>query len=136
MIVACATDDGELFVSRHFGDASHYDLYEWCHDRFTYVTTIVNTSEAEKEHADPKKAKHIMDLLLEAHVDVGLSKHFGPNIKRVKERLVPVLVATDVIEEGLAEVQKHFEEVVEAIARQTDRIYLDLRPKSCEKSFK
>lgn len=129
MIVACATDDGKFFVSRHFGDAKNYDIYQWRDDGFKYIETIVNTSEEENEHADPKKAKHIMDLLKAANVDVGLTKTFGPNIKRVKELLLPVIVDSDSIEHGLVELQKHLKDVETAIQLTEKRIYIDLRNK-------
>ncbi|MDY0234774.1 MAG: NifB/NifX family molybdenum-iron cluster-binding protein [Gudongella sp.] len=129
MIIACASDDGKSFVSRHFGDAQQYKIYEWSNNKFNYLKTITNTSEEENGHADPKKAKYIMEMLLKADVDVGLAKNFGPNIKRVKEKLVPVLVSTNEIEKGLAEVEKHFKEVLEATLLSENRIYVDLRQK-------
>lgn len=127
MIVACATDDGKGFISRHFGDAQQYEIYQWNDNQFNYLKTISNTSEEEEGHADPKKAKHIMDLLLESNVDVGLTKVFGPNIKRIKLRLVPVLISTDDIEAGLAVLKDHFTEVSEAILLSENRKHIDLR---------
>jgi len=127
MIFACASDDGKNFVSRHFGDAQQYVLYEWSNDKFTYVRTITNTSEEEEGHADPKKAKSIMNLLLKANVSVGVNKNFGPNIKRVKEKLLPVLVSSDDIEEGLEVISNHIEEVRQATLLMENRIYLDFR---------
>lgn len=129
MIVACATDDGKAFISRHFGDADHYKLYQWKDNDFKYLKTITNTSEEEEGHADPKKAKHIMTLLLEENVDVGLTKVFGPNIKRIKLRLVPVLISDDDIEAGLERLKDHFVEVSEAILLSENRKHIDLRVK-------
>lgn len=129
MIIACATDDGKSFVSRHFGDAEQYEIYEWRNNQFDHLKTIVNTSEEEEGHADPKKAKNILNLLLEAKVDVGLTKIFGPNIKRIKERLVPVLVSSDDIEQGLAVLEAHLEVVSQAILLSENRKHIDLRIK-------
>lgn len=129
MIVACATDDGKNFMTRHFGDAEQFQIYEWNENQFNYVKTITNTSEEEEGHADPKKAKYIMDLLLEANVDVGLTKTFGPNIKRIKSRLVPVLISNDAIEAGLATLKDHITEISEAILLTENRKHIDLRIK-------
>ena len=129
MIVACATDDGKGFISRHFGDAKQYKIYQWNNNQFNYLKTITNNSEEEEGHADPKKAKHILELLLEANVDVGLTKNFGPNIKRIKLRLLPVLISDDDIEAGLATLKNHFTEVSEAILLSENRKHIDLRNK-------
>ena len=129
MIVACATDDGKNFIPRHFGDAKQFQIYEWNENQFNYVKTITNTSEEEDGHADPKKAKYIMDLLREANVDVGLNKTFGPNIKRIELSLVPVLISNDNIEDGLATLKDYFTEVSDAIVLIENRKHIDLRRK-------
>jgi len=91
MIVACATDDGINFVPRHFGDALMYNIYKVESDSISLINTIENTSEEEKQHADPKKAKGIVSILKEQNVDVALTKVFGPNIKRISKHLLPVI---------------------------------------------
>lgn len=127
MIIACATDDGKNFVKRHFGDAKKYLIYELKNGRFALTETILNTTEEEKMHADPKKAKGIVNLLVEKDVNVGLTKVFGPNIKRVKKHFVPVLVSVDSIEEGLSKVLKSSEKIIEAIELGDNREHIDLR---------
>jgi predicted Fe-Mo cluster-binding NifX family protein len=127
MIVACATDDGKNFMTRHFGDALQYRIYKWNGTDFNYIKTISNSSEEEEGHGDPKKAKQIMELLIEANVNVGLTKIFGPNINRIKSQFVPVLISTDNIESGLAILKKNIEEVSKAILLTENRIHIDLR---------
>ncbi len=127
MIIACATDDGKNFISRHFGDAEKYLIYELRDRQYVLTGTILNTTGEEEQHADPKKAKGIMNILAEKNVNVGLTKVFGPNIKRIKKHLVPVLVSVDSIEKGLAKVLEVSEKVIEAIDMGDKREHIDLR---------
>ncbi len=129
MIIACATDDNKKFIERHFGDAEYYDIYELKDGKFLLLETISNTTEDEAEgvHGDPKKAKGIMSLLAENHVNVGLAKVFGPNIKRIKKHMLPVLVSVDNIEEGLAKVLQESETIQKEIDAGEERGHIDLR---------
>jgi len=127
IIIACATDDGENFISRHFGDAEKYLIYELRDDHCVLTGTILNTTGEEEQHADPTKAKGIVGILAEKNVNVALTKVFGPNIKRIKKHLVPVLVSVDSIEKGLDKVLKASEKVIEAIDIGDKREHIDLR---------
>ena len=127
MIIACATDDGKNFISRHFGDAKKYLIYELRERQYVLTGTIMNTTSEEEQHADPKKAKGILGILAEKNVNVGLTKVFGPNIKRIKKHLVPVLVSVDSIEKGLAKVFEEREKVIKAIDIGDKREHIDLR---------
>jgi|SRR6056297_753386 len=114
MKIACATDDGINFISRHFGDANYYYIFELIDGDFVYVDKIRNNSEEEKQHADPVKAKSIVKLLKEQNVDVGLAKVFGPNILRIKNIITPVIVSVDDIQSGLMQLKKSYSQVKEA----------------------
>ncbi|MFO7886843.1 MAG: NifB/NifX family molybdenum-iron cluster-binding protein [Eubacteriales bacterium] len=114
MKIACATDDGINFISRHFGDANYYYIFELIDGDFVYVDKITNNSEEEKQHADPVKAKSIVKLLKEQNVDVGLAKVFGPNILRIKNIITPVIVSVDDIQSGLMQLKKSYSQVKEA----------------------
>jgi predicted Fe-Mo cluster-binding NifX family protein len=127
MIIACATDDGKQFISRHFGDANYYFIFKLEHNTFVHIDTVVNTTEEEKQHADPNKAKSIVDLLKEKNIDVAITKVFGPNIKRIKKHFVPVLVSVDDINSGLSRLKKSLELVNESIAMEINRQHIDLR---------
>ncbi|MBN2261229.1 MAG: dinitrogenase iron-molybdenum cofactor biosynthesis protein [Clostridiales bacterium] len=127
MIIACATDDGKKFIERHFGDADYYVIYELIDGKFVMIDRIVNTTEEEEQHADPVKAKGILDLLHEKNVQVGITKVFGPNIKRIKKHIVPVLVSSDDIEEGLKKVLENIESIRYQIELKDKRSHVDLR---------
>jgi predicted Fe-Mo cluster-binding NifX family protein len=129
MIIACATDDGEHFISRHFGDANYYYIFTFENGVFTHIDTVTNTTEKEQQHADPIKAKSIVTLLNEKNIDVAVSKVFGPNIKKIKNHFVPVLVSVDDIESGLLKLKESLETINESIEAGTNRQHIDLRKK-------
>jgi len=127
MIIACATDDGKFFISRHFGDAKYYYIFKFEKGVFNHMDTVVNTTEGEERHADPLKAKGIIELLNEKNVDVLMTKRFGPNIKRIKKHFVPVLVSVDDLESGLLKLVESLESVNASLALGVDRQHVDLR---------
>ena len=127
MVIAIATDDGKKMIERHFGDAKYYYIYELVHGEFQLIDKIANTTEDEKMHADPNKAKGIIVLLLEKNVEVGITKVFGPNIKRVKKHIVPVLVSKETVEESLEIVLNSLDMIREEILKAEKRGYIDLR---------
>ena len=127
MIIAFATDDGKKTIERHFGDAIYYNIYEVINGKFKMIDQIVNTTEEEEMHADPVKAKGIVDLLVEKNVEVGVTKVFGPNIKRVKKHFVPVLVSKETIEESLEIVLNSLDIIEEEILKAEKRGHIDLR---------
>ena len=63
--VAFATDDGKIFMDRHFGDAEYYDVYEISEIDSKFIKRIKNTTEEDNEsvHADPEKAKGQKELI-------------------------------------------------------------------------
>ena len=102
LTVAFATDDGEEFINRHFGDAKFYDIYKIDENNAEFVKRIRNSVDEEKDvHADTKKAKGIANLLLQKNVNVVVSKIFGPNIKRIKKKFVCVIINDEKITASL-----------------------------------
>ena len=127
LLVACATDNGKNFVDRHFGDANYYNIYKISEEGFEYVKKIENTSEEEKVHADPKKAKGISGFLKNEDVKILLSKQFGANINRMKKKFVPVVVNTDRIEEGLARAIHNLDLIIDEWNKGEERKHIVLR---------
>jgi predicted Fe-Mo cluster-binding NifX family protein len=115
MRVACATDDGIHFISRHFGDAKYYLIYDLVDGEYVLSNKISNTSEEEKQHADPVKAKSIVSLLREQDVEVGVARVFGPNMVRIKKMITPVIVSVDDIGVGLEKLKEYNSEVEKAM---------------------
>jgi len=116
MIIACATNDGQQFVSSHFGDADKYDLYEMTEEGYHFLKSIKNqTEEEEGVHADPKKAKGIASLLKQHNVQIGVSQFFGPNIKRVAKHFLPIITSEKSIKEGLSLIMKQYALIIDIL---------------------
>lgn len=122
--LALATDDGEHFINRHFGDADMYKIYEISPDKAELVSKIDNTVDEEDVHADPEKAKGIAILLKEEGVKVVASNIFGPNIKRIKKKFVCIVLDDNTLEEGLQKIQNNFDEIIAEWKKGQDREYL------------
>lgn len=127
MIVACATDDGKHFISRHFGDAHYYYIFKFEKTHFVHIHTLSNKSGEELVHADPDKAKGITELLKEKNVELVLSKVFGPNIQRIKNHFLPVMVSVESMEDGLLKLIASMAILEESIAFGKHREAIDLR---------
>ena len=125
--VAVATDDGNSFVARHFGDAEFFDIYDVLPEGSKFILRVANVTEEEGGHADPKKARGVVGLLRNQGVQVGLTRLFGPNIKRIKSKLVCVLTGREEIAEGLEMLQRNFPAVAGEWEKGEERSFLDLR---------
>jgi predicted Fe-Mo cluster-binding NifX family protein len=93
-ITAFATDDGKSFIDRHFGDADYYDLYTITPDEAIFLKRIINTTEEDHHvqgHGDAIKAHGIMGILEKESVSMVVSRVFGPNLKRIKNKFFCVL---------------------------------------------
>lgn len=113
IIAAFATDDGEHFINRHFGDAEFYDVYEISRENSKFLKQISNASGEENEelHADPKKAKSVAGILLKEGVNTAVSNIFGPNIKRIRKKFVCVISREKTIAAGVRIIQEHIDEI-------------------------
>lgn len=127
LIIACATDDGRTYISRHFGDADYYALYQLEGNTCTFLRKIPNTSIKEEKHADPEKAKSVTVILKEEQVQVVISKEFGPNISRIKQHFVPVIVKVETLEAGFEKVREHIESIAAELEKGKARSFLVLK---------
>ena len=126
--VAAATDDGEKFVGRQFGDAEFYDVYDVSRESSEFIRRVANKTEEEEDvHADPKKAKGIAAILKKQGVQVAVTRVFGPNIKRIKSKFVCVLTAHEEVAKGLDLIRENFETIATEWEKGEERNFLDLR---------
>ncbi|NOR46245.1 MAG: dinitrogenase iron-molybdenum cofactor biosynthesis protein [Candidatus Delongbacteria bacterium] len=125
LITAFATDDGKIFMDRHFGDANYYDIYKISASGMEFIKRIDNTTEEEDEeiHADPKKAKGISGLLKKEKVQVVVSKVFGPNIKRIKKNFVCIIMSKKDISESIIHIQQRFDAIVKEWNKGEERLF-------------
>ena len=127
LIIACATDEGDQVIDRHFDDAGRYDLYQLDKTSVELLRSIENTVPEEQGHADPEKARNIGGLLKPEGVQVLVSGQFGQNITRVRKGFVPVIVRSLEIETALGLLQQHYEEIVLELERGEERNQIVLR---------
>ncbi len=101
LIVALATDDGRHFTDGHFGDAAFYKLYRLSQGQAIYLGRVENGVEEERMHGDPRKARGIAALLKPYGVHALVGPRFGPNIARIREVFVPVVLTAPSLEAAL-----------------------------------
>jgi len=132
MIIACATDDGKAFISRHFGDAKRFDLYKLEEGQLVFLKSVYNTTEPDNEevHGDPVKAGGIVGLLKEQEVRVVVSMVFGPNIKRIVRHFLPIVMPIDSITEGLKSLKENQKRIEKLVEDNKKNIYINLKNNS------
>jgi predicted Fe-Mo cluster-binding NifX family protein len=113
LTLAIATDDEKHLITRHFGDAKSYLIYQMDESGWVFLKKVLNKSEEEKIHADPVKAGSISGILKAEGVQVLVSKAFGPNIKRMIRKFACVLLSDESIETGLESLKRNYPAVLE-----------------------
>ena len=127
MRLAVATDDGEHFMGRHFGDAEFFEIFEFSESRYEIVGRVTNDLDEEEGHADPRKAKGIAGILCEQGVQVAVARIFGPNIKRIKKHFVCVLTGHEKICDCLELLMRDYPEIIAEFEKGGERGFLDWR---------
>ena len=124
---AVASEDGYSLYSGHFGDSNYYLIYDINGERFEFIEQIKNRSKEYKErkHGDEKKAVKVSELLSECEGLCG--KAFGPNIKRIVKKFVPVVVKVDVVEDAIKILQENYEKILEEYKKGEKRKHLVFR---------
>ena len=125
LLIAFATDNGKNFNDDHFGMAKYYQIYRFCDDAEEFVEQRENVKFQEdesKKHGDPAKARATSTVL--SGIDVLVSKKFGPNITRMVNKFVCVVVRTNVISDAIKIVKNHMDEVIEEKNKTKDRRHL------------
>jgi len=119
LIVAFATLDGVVIPKAHFGEAHQYEIYRITADDATRLESVTNPKAREghgagshhhHEHGDGKGAG-IGRLLAEHRVQVMVSRAFGQNIVRMRERFLPVKVDTEEVAAAIDLLQRHWGQV-------------------------
>ena len=128
LIVAVATDNGENFMDRHFGDAHYFDIYKLSKTSINFIKRIENKIEEQEDiHADPEKAKGVAGLLKEEDVTVVVSKIFGPNIQRIRKKFVCVIMNDETIKAALDRIPHNWDTIQEEWGKGADRHHCILR---------
>ncbi len=129
LITAFATDDGESFIDRHFGDAEFYDIYEISAVEVKLIKRINNSTEDDDDedgHGDPVKAQGVTGMLKKEGVNMAVSRVFGPNLKRIKKKFLCILAGKTSIEESLKILQKRFPSLLDEWNVGEERTFIKL----------
>ena len=108
IILVCGTDNKIDLSVEHFGSAKYFLFYEFDLEKknIVFLKSINNYTlqKEEEKHGDLKKAKSVSELL--ENVSVFVANKYGPNIKRIKKRFVPIISREKNIEKTLSRIKK------------------------------
>lgn len=128
-LIAFGTDDGENFNDDHVGMAQYYYVYEFANGKEKLVEKRKNvrfTGDETSKHGDPEKAR-VTSSVLEG-VDVLVGKKFGPNLPRLLEKFVCILVRTNSIVTAIEVVHNNMDIIVEEKNKKEGRKHIVLKP--------
>jgi len=138
LVVAFATLDGTTLPKEHFGEARQYEIYRITADSTTKLESVINPRDSSQHGKESHQHHHqhsgntakgagIGRMLGEHNVQVMVSRAFGPNIKRMRERFVPVKVDTIDLSASISLLQRHWDAVQSHWRQGQDRKHLVLR---------
>lgn len=115
LVYAIGTDDNETIKpDDHFGMSLYFQIWRYSNGRSDLLEIRENAKYREDEsriHGDPKKAKATSSVL--GGVDIIVGKMMGPNITRLKDRFVPVVVREPSIEKANEIIRYNINEIME-----------------------
>ena len=138
LLIAFGTDDGENLNNDHIGMAKYFYVYSFSNGKEELVERRDNVKfqgDESIKHGDPEKAKATSAVL--KNVDVLVGRRFGPNLPRLVNKFVCVVVRTDTITNAIECVHKSMDLLVEQKNKREDRKHIVLRPeKTIETNYK
>jgi len=115
LVVAFGTDDGNTLKSdNHVGMSKYFKVYRFSDNQEGFIEQRSNPKYKEDEtktHGDPGKAKATASAL--QNVDVLVGQIFGPNITRLRNKFVCVVIRQDSIEEAIRIASETISEIIE-----------------------
>lgn len=136
LIVAIAVDGVDNLPDDHFGAAPRFDLYRLSEDTADRFASIPNPRAGHDHrhphgHANGDGGEHhgagVGRLLDERGVQVMVSRAFGQNIVRVRQRFLPVKVSVKKVDQALALLQANWGRVSQSWRDGEQRRHLVLR---------
>ncbi|MBN2166900.1 MAG: hypothetical protein JW717_11535 [Marinilabiliaceae bacterium] len=138
--VAFAVNSINKFEKKHFGDADKYLIYQFQGDKFHYYDELINQAKDLDEsniHGSKLKGTSIISFLKNKGVNVLVSRQFGKNIKMVNKHFIPVIIATENIDEASLIIVKNLKWLIEDLQKDTDNYKLfNLRSGSLKEEIK
>ncbi|MCD6358575.1 MAG: hypothetical protein J7L90_01275 [Dehalococcoidia bacterium] len=128
-LVALGTDDGENLNDDHVGMARYFYVYKFSNSKEQLVERRENLrfkGDETTKHGDPEKAKATSSVL--EGVDVLVGKKFGPNILRLLEKFVCVVVRTTTLTSAIETIHDNMDQITEEYKKGKDRKHIVLKP--------
>lgn len=129
LLVAFGTDDGKNFNNDHVGMAKYFHVYEFSNGKEQLVEKRGNvrfTGDETIKHGDPEKAKTTSSVL--KGMDVIVGKKFGPNLPRLLEKFVCILVKTSSIATAIEAIHNNMDRIAEERDKEEGRKHIVLKP--------
>jgi len=129
LLVAFGTDDGKNLNNDHVGMARYFYVYRFSNGKEELVERRKNMKlkgDESMPHGDPEKAKATSSVL--ENVDVIVGRRFGPNLLRLVNKFVCVVVRTDTITNAVEAIHNSLNLVVEQKNKGESRKHIVLRP--------
>lgn len=124
LVLAIGTDDEKTIKpDDHFGMSKYFQIWKLSSGdgNLTLVETRENAKYKEDEtkiHGDPGKAKATASVL--GGVDVLIGKMMGPNIERLKQKFVPVVIREPDIEKARELIRENVSAIAEEKAKEVN----------------
>lgn len=119
LVFAIGTDNGSVLKQDdHFGMSGKFQIWDFSNGTMTFREERQNSRYIEDEtktHGDPKKAEQTAQVL--DGVDVIVGKLMGPNISRLKNNFVPIVVRTDKLDSVIRILSENIIEIADEKAK-------------------
>jgi predicted Fe-Mo cluster-binding NifX family protein len=130
--IGIATDGGTRLAAGHFGEAGRFVVVEFDGTQVLSRREVDNpTSDAGHDridHGHEGTATAIGRLMAVNGVQILVSRAFGPNIRRMTTRFLPVVVRGDTVDQALDLLRANWQQVITQWHRGEERRHLVLRP--------
>ena len=127
--IAFGTDDKKMInEGDHFGNSTFFMVYNLSEDGMKFMEERSNPKFQEDEsmsHGDPNKAKFVSSILKD--IDMLVAQRFGPNIVRLRNKFLCVVIRNSTIEQGVDVIKDNLNKIVEENAKE-DRVGIVLAP--------
>ena len=129
LLIAFGTDDGENLKDDHVGMAKFYDVYKFLGDEVEFLERRENLKyESNKsiKHGDPEKARKVSSVLEE--IDVLVGKKFGPNLPRLSQKLVCVIIRRNPISDAIKLIKNNMDKIITEKNKEVNRKHIVFNP--------
>jgi predicted Fe-Mo cluster-binding NifX family protein len=139
LVVAFSTLDGFSISKIHFGEAVQFEIYRISAETSQKLESLINPHATEGHEAGSHHHHHPSDskgsekgagighLLGQHGVQVMISRSFGANIKRMRQRFVPVKIDADNVKTAVGLLQSNWDLVRSSWLQGADRKHVVLR---------